>query len=81
MIRLACEPIREQGAFDFAASDIALRARDAGMEMALKSRKGELLAPPPETVFLHRKLAGSFMLCARLMARVDARFLIAQHVL
>lgn len=81
MIRLTCEPIREQGAFDFAASDIAVRARDAGMEMALKSRKGELVAPPPETVFLHRKLAGSFMLCARLMARVDARHLIAQYVL
>jgi hypothetical protein len=32
-------------------------------------------------VFLHRKPAGSFMLCARLMARVDARLLMGSHVL
>lgn len=81
IIRLACEPVLEKGAFDFGASDIAVRARDAGMEMALKSRKGDLVAPPPDTVFLHRKLAGSFMLCARLMARVDARSLMGAHVL
>jgi hypothetical protein len=33
--------------------------------------------PPPETVFLHRKLVGSFLLCARIGARVDAHALIA----
>jgi hypothetical protein len=32
-------------------------------------------APPPETIFLHRKLVGSFLLLARIGARVDARSL------
>jgi hypothetical protein len=32
-------------------------------------------APPPETIFLHRKLVGSFLLLARIGARVDARLL------
>ena len=79
VIRLVCEPIREDAIYDFGTSDMATRARDAGMEMALKSR-GELRTPPPETVFLHRKLVGSFLLCARLKARVNVQRLIAEHL-
>ena len=55
------------------------RARDAGLEMAWKSR-GELRTPPPETVFLHRKLVGSYLLCARIKARVNVHRLIAEHL-
>jgi predicted unusual protein kinase regulating ubiquinone biosynthesis (AarF/ABC1/UbiB family) len=79
VIRLVCEPIRKDTIYDFGTSDMATRARDAGMEMALKSR-GELRTPPPETVFLHRKLIGSFLLCARLKARVNVQRLIAEHL-
>jgi predicted unusual protein kinase regulating ubiquinone biosynthesis (AarF/ABC1/UbiB family) len=79
VIRLVCEPIRKDAIYDFGTSDMATRARDAGMEMALKSR-GELRTPPPETVFLHRKLIGSFLLCARLKARVNVQRLIAEHL-
>jgi predicted unusual protein kinase regulating ubiquinone biosynthesis (AarF/ABC1/UbiB family) len=68
---LVCEPLRHDGVYDFAASTLAQRARDAGFDLAF--RKGFLRAPPPETVFLHRKLAGTFLLCARIRARVDVR--------
>jgi predicted unusual protein kinase regulating ubiquinone biosynthesis (AarF/ABC1/UbiB family) len=80
MIRLVCEPIIHDAVYDFGASDMSARARDAGMELALKSRRGELRTPPPETVFLHRKLVGSYLLCARLGARVNVRRLISQYL-
>lgn len=68
---LVCEPFRREGVYDFARSTLAVRARDAGLDLAF--RKGFLRAPPPETVFLHRKLAGTFLLCGRIRARVDVR--------
>lgn len=74
LIALVCEPLICAGTYDFGASDLILRARDAGLDLVFKS--GEFRAPPPETIFLHRKLVGSFMLCARLNARINVRALI-----
>ena len=71
---LGCEPFRHRGAYDFGASDMPARARTIGLELAAK---GWLRPPPPPTVFLHRKLAGMFLLCARLRARVDVRTLLS----
>jgi predicted unusual protein kinase regulating ubiquinone biosynthesis (AarF/ABC1/UbiB family) len=68
---LVCEPFRHEGVYDFARSSLPARARDAGFDLAF--RKGFLRTPPPETVFLHRKLVGTFLLCARIRARVDVR--------
>ncbi len=79
MIQLICEPIRQDSVYNFGNSDMTARARDQGLEMALKSR-GELRSPPPETVFLHRKLVGSFLLCARIKARVNVQALILEHL-
>jgi len=80
MIQVVCEPIRQDTVYDFGGSDMTARARDAGMEMMLKSRLSELKAPPPETVFLHRKLIGSFLLCARIKARINVQELIRVHL-
>jgi predicted unusual protein kinase regulating ubiquinone biosynthesis (AarF/ABC1/UbiB family) len=74
MILLVCEPLRYRGPYDFAASGLAARARDLGLELAVRRRL--LRAPPPETIFLHRKLAGSFLVLARIGARVNARRLV-----
>ena len=74
MILLVCEPLRHPGRYDFAASGLAARARTLGFDLAI--RRGLLRAPPPETMFLHRKLAGSFLLLARIGARIDARALV-----
>jgi predicted unusual protein kinase regulating ubiquinone biosynthesis (AarF/ABC1/UbiB family) len=79
MMRLICEPIRYPGIYDFGESDLVSRARDAGFEM-LWASGGQFRAPPPETVFLHRKLIGSFLLCARLKARVDVQALISEYL-
>ena len=74
MILLVCEPLRHRGRYDFAASGLAARVRALGYELAV--RRGLLRSPPPQTMFLHRKLVGSFLLLARIGARVDARALV-----
>ncbi len=77
IIRLVCEPLRHRGAYDFATSQLPLKARDLGLEVAFK--RG-LPSPPASTMFLHRKLVGSFMLCAMLQARIDVRRLIEPYL-
>lgn len=78
MIFLVCEPLRHEGAYDFRASNLPARVRDRGYDLAI--RRGLVRAPPPETMFLHRKLVGSFLLLARIGARVDARSLVRECV-
>jgi len=74
VIFLVCEPLRHAGRYDFSTSDLPSRVRALGFDLAF--RRGLLRPPPPETIFLHRKLVGSFLLLARIGARVDARALV-----
>jgi len=67
---LVAEPLRASGPYDFAQSDLSRRVRDHGFGVFIHER---LPQPPTETMFLHRKLAGSFLLCAHIGARVDGR--------
>ncbi len=78
LILLVAEPLRHQGVYDFGASDLATRARAAGFDLAF--RRGFLRAPPPRTIFLHRKLGGTFLLCTHIRARVDAHALITPYL-
>jgi predicted unusual protein kinase regulating ubiquinone biosynthesis (AarF/ABC1/UbiB family) len=74
MCLLICEPLRHAGRYDFGASNLPARVRKLGFELAIRRRL--LKPPPPEALFLYRKLVGSFLLLARLGAQVDARSLI-----
>jgi predicted unusual protein kinase regulating ubiquinone biosynthesis (AarF/ABC1/UbiB family) len=74
MCLLICEPLRHAGRYDFGASNLPARVRKLGFELAIRRRL--LQPPPPEALFLYRKLVGSFLLLARLGAQVDARSLI-----
>ena len=76
VIMLVCEPLRHIGRYDFAASDLPARVRALGFDLGI--RQGLLRAPPPQTMFLHRKLVGSFLTLAHISARVDARGLVLQ---
>jgi hypothetical protein len=48
--------------------------RELGMDLALG--KGFWRPPPIDSLYLHRKLGGTYLLAARLRARVDLRNLI-----
>jgi aarF domain-containing kinase len=69
MMRMAGEPLRHGGAYDFGASD--LFARSFAQGRAQFFGEGYARTPPPDLLFLQRKFAGTFMLCTRLRARVD----------
>lgn len=74
MMSLVCAPLRHVGRYDFAASGLLAQVRRLGFDLAL--RQGLLRTPPPQTLFLHRKLVGSFLMMAHIRARVDARALV-----
>jgi aarF domain-containing kinase len=65
---LFTEPLRTRGLYEFADSDLSRRARDTGWAAITRHR---LKQPPSEILFLHRKLVGSFLLCAHIGAHVD----------
>jgi predicted unusual protein kinase regulating ubiquinone biosynthesis (AarF/ABC1/UbiB family) len=77
ILRLVCEPFAHRGIYDFAASRLIARARDRGVEAAFGHG---LRSPPPATMFLHRKLIGTFLICARLHARINVHALIERHL-
>jgi len=75
---LACEPLRHQGEYDFGRSDLATRIRDAGMVLGMD--RDFWHTPPADTLFLHRKLGGLYLLAARLKARVNVQKMAANFL-
>ena len=79
LFAMACEPLCYQGAYDFAASTLPKRMHDTGMTLALD--RDFWHTPPIDALFLHRKLAGIYLLAARLRAQVDIGALAKHYVL
>lgn len=71
VFRQACEPLCHDGVYDFGATNLAARIKDAGMELSME--KDYWHTPPADAIFLHRKLGGLYLLAARLKARVNVR--------
>ncbi len=69
LLQMAAEPLRHAGHYDFGASDLFERVYHRGRDMFHSGVFST--APAAETMFLHRKFMGSFMLSRRLRARVD----------
>lgn len=72
------EPARHRGAYDFAASKLAGRMREK--VTALRFTEKLWHPPPPDLLFLHRKLGGLYMLCTRLGAKIDISALTEPHM-
>lgn len=71
LLRDATEPVRAEGNYNFATSDLAERMRDRLVDMRLHNNFWRM--PPTGVLFLHRKLGGLYMLLARLRATVAVR--------
>lgn len=71
LFELACEPLCHVGLYDFGSSTLAKRMHEAGMSLAMD--RDFWHTPPIDALFLHRKLAGIYLLAARLNAKVDVQ--------
>ena len=63
------EPLRAPGPYDFGASTLVKEVFQQGQEQFWASGYGQ--PPPADVMLLQRKFMGTFLLCARLGARVD----------
>ncbi len=74
MIGHALVPLATDAAFDFGATGFVADMRDRGMLIA--ADRATWHAPPPDILFIQRKLGGMFLLASRLKARVEVRKLL-----
>lgn len=72
----ASEPVRATGSYDFSNSGLADRMRERLLRMRLQDKFWRL--PPTGVLFLHRKLAGLYMLLTRLRANVPVHELVSR---
>ncbi|MGB5224297.1 MAG: AarF/ABC1/UbiB kinase family protein [Arenicellales bacterium] len=77
LLRMATEPARVAGGFDFTTNDLSQRMSQLLFKLRMENRLWRM--PPPDILFLHRKLGGMYMLCAKIQARVDVGKLVEQY--
>ena len=71
---MATEPCRERECYAFGSSDLVQRMSNILIEMRLRNQHGKM--PPPDVLFLHRKLGGLYLLLSRLRANIPVHKLI-----
>lgn len=78
LVQLISEPVQQNRAYAFGQTDLAQRVRKAGT--ALSMQQNYWHTPPVAAIFLHRKMAGFYLLAARLNARVNVRQLLEPYL-
>ena len=78
LVKAGAEPARAMGGYDFGRSSLARRMSEQVVSLRVENRMWRM--PPSEVLFLHRKLAGIYLLCTRLSASVDVRRLVEPYV-
>lgn len=73
--QLACEAVYCDGPYDFGNSDLLTRLHHAGMALTMELDFHHI--PPVDAVFVHRKLAGLFMIAKKLEASINLPAIIA----
>ncbi len=77
LVALAAEPLQDDS-YDFASSDLPNRMREAGLKLSMKLQYWH--TPPVDALFLHRKMAGLFLLAKTLKAQVAIRHLLTPFI-
>jgi predicted unusual protein kinase regulating ubiquinone biosynthesis (AarF/ABC1/UbiB family) len=77
-LALDAAAIFQPGSYDFERSDLAERLKARSGEM--RAHQKNLRAPAPHFVFFQRKVAGTFLLCRSLRAKVDCRALLEEQL-
>lgn len=78
MARDGFAPLRLDGPFDFGAGTLASNLKD--QSASLLAARAHFTAPPPDILFIQRKIAGMYLLAARLKARVDVAALVRPYM-
>ncbi len=78
IITLSIEPLATDRVFDFGDGSLVNTIRDKAMPL---SKNKELwYAPPPDTVFIQRKIGGMYLLATRLRAKVNMHRILREWV-
>jgi aarF domain-containing kinase len=72
------EPLRTPGPYDFGASNLIKTVFEQGQAQYFEDGFGQ--PPPADLLLLQRKFVGTFMLCARLGARLDLNALFGSEL-
>ena len=78
LVHMACEPMLVDKQYDFKASGLAQRLREAGTILSMEQDYWH--TPPADALFLHRKIAGMYLLAARIGAKVNIRRLVMPYL-
>ncbi|MDF2155353.1 AarF/ABC1/UbiB kinase family protein [Vibrio sp. CAU 1672] len=78
LVKMACEPMLIDDQYDFQASGLAVRLRKAGTILSMEQDYWH--TPPADALFLHRKIAGLYLLAARTGAKVNVRRMVLPYL-
>ncbi|HHF3287328.1 AarF/ABC1/UbiB kinase family protein [Vibrio alginolyticus] len=77
LVKMACEPMLVDEPYDFKASGLAQKLREAGTILSMEQEYWH--TPPADALFLHRKIGGMYLLAARIGAKVNIRQLVQPY--
>ncbi|MBE5135332.1 AarF/ABC1/UbiB kinase family protein [Vibrio parahaemolyticus] len=78
LVKMACDPMLIDEAYDFKASGLAQKLREAGTILSMEQDYWH--TPPADAIFLHRKIGGMYLLAARIGAKVNIRRLVQPYL-